>query len=134
MAGSMLYIVCAVACGYVACTPDTSHELQIPGVELRLAHGVVFTYRNELFNSNDFESFSFVIPKFVIPTELFTRKLPCIYKGVGGNQPHDYHRLIHDVCVQVERLFNQHRYSWDRIVLDIERRLAEGLLPEQLPG
>ena len=136
MSGLMLLVWCVFLVELGDCAVENRQDVRIPGVHLRLAHGVVFTYRNELINSNDFESFSFMIPKFEIPKQLFARQLPCIYKGRGNDHPLDYHGLIHDVCVQVETLFDQHRHSRDTILLNIEKRLseAESLLPAKLPA
>ena len=53
-------------------------EVDIHGVELRLGHGVTFSRVNDIVNSKDFETYSFLVPKFEIPTKLFINRLPCI--------------------------------------------------------
>ena len=56
-------------------------EVDIHGVELRLGHGVTFSSVNDIVNSKDLETYSFLVPKFDIPTKLFINCLPCIYGG-----------------------------------------------------
>ena len=109
--------------------------MNIPGTELRLGHSAVFSHVHQIVNSKDFESYSFVVPKYAIPEDVFVKRLPCLYHASDEKDVYSYRKLIHDACKQVELLFTQHRELRQSIVHNIQNRIdaAEALLPRQLP-
>ena len=110
-------------------------DVNIPGTELRLSHGMTFSRTDTIVNSADFETFSFVVQKFKIPRNLFVHEVPCVYaQKQGPSDSSIYRDLVHDACLQVKEMFERHSEQRDSIVSLIGERLdvVEAMLPTKM--